>query len=51
MEGDVSRSLVLVVMCIYGYVAIEQYLKGNRAAFIMWASYASANLGLYWMTK
>jgi hypothetical protein len=46
-----SKSLVLVVACIYGYVAIEQLLKGNKPGFIVWSSYAAANIGLYWGTK
>lgn len=42
---------MLVVLCIYGYVAFEQLVRGNRAGALMWAAYSVANLGLYWQTK
>lgn len=46
-----SKTLVLVVMAIYAYVAGEQLMKDNYAGFVMWGAYSVANLGLYWMTK
>lgn len=45
-----SRPLILLVMCIYGYVAVEQLARGNTPGFILWAAYAVANLGLAWQT-
>lgn len=41
-----SRPLILVVMVIYGYVAVEQLVRGNVPGFVLWASYATANIGL-----
>jgi hypothetical protein len=46
-----SKPLVIVVMFIYGYVAGEQYVRGNWAGALMWAAYSVANLGLYYQTK
>lgn len=46
-----SAPLVLVVAVIYLSVAIEQLLRGSVAGFVVWASYASANLGLVWLIK
>jgi len=46
-----SKTLVIVVACIYGYVAFEQLCKGNKPGFIVWGSYALANMGLYWNTR
>jgi hypothetical protein len=46
-----SKPLVLLVMVIYGYVAGEQWAKGNWAGALMWAAYSLANLGLYYQTK
>lgn len=46
-----SGPLILVSMCIYFYVAIEQGLKGNLPGLIMWASYGTANIGLWMMSK
>ena len=46
-----SQTLVLVVMCIYAYVAGEQLMKGNYPGFVLWGAYSVANLGLYWQTK
>jgi hypothetical protein len=46
-----SKPLILLVMVVYGYVAGEQYAKGNLAGALMWAAYSLANLGLYWQTR
>lgn len=46
-----SKTLVLLVMCIYFYVAVEQWLKGNKGGALMWAAYSVANLGLYLQTR
>jgi hypothetical protein len=46
-----SQPLILVVMLIYFYVAVEQLLKGNTAGFLLWGAYAVANIGLAMQTK
>jgi hypothetical protein len=46
-----SQPLILVVMCIYFYVAAEQLLKGNVAGFLIWSAYGIANIGLAMQTK
>lgn len=46
-----SRPLIMLVMCIYAFVAGEQLMKGNYPGVVMWGAYSVANLGLYWMTK
>jgi hypothetical protein len=46
-----SRPLILLVMVIYGYVAVEQLLKKNYPGFVLWAAYSVANIGLALQTK
>ena len=46
-----SKPLIIVVMCIYAFVAGEQLTRGQYAAALMWGAYSVANLGLFWMTK
>ena len=46
-----SGPLILLTMCIYFYVGLEQGLKGNYPGLVMWVSYGTANAGLYWMSK
>lgn len=46
-----SGPLILVSMCIYFYVGLEQGIKGNTAGFIMWCSYGLANIGLWMQAK
>ena len=45
-----SRPLILLVMVIYGYVAVEQLARGNYPGFLLWAAYAVANVGLAMQT-
>ena len=44
-----SAWLIIVTGAIYGYIAIEQGLKGNSALMIVYGGYAFSNVGLYWM--
>jgi hypothetical protein len=46
-----SGPLILLTMCIYFYVGLEQGFKGNTAGLIMWTSYGAANIGLWMMSK
>ena len=46
-----SGYLIILVGVIYSYVAVEQWLSGNTAMFIVWAGYAFANLGLWMALK
>jgi hypothetical protein len=39
--------LIIVVAVIYAVIAVGNLMKGNIGLFIMWASYALANVGLY----
>lgn len=42
-----SGPLILLVMVIYGYVAVEQFCRGNIGMGIAWTGYSFANIGLY----
>ena len=44
-----SAWLILVTGAIYGYIAIEQGIKGNIGMFIIYSGYAFSNIGLYMM--
>lgn len=46
-----SGPLILISMCIYFYVGIEQGIKGNLAGFLMWNAYGVANIGLWMQAK
>lgn len=46
-----SGPLILVCMAIYFFVGIDQFFKGNLGAALMWASYGTANIGLWMTTK
>jgi hypothetical protein len=48
---DMSSWLIVLTGCIYAYIAIEQIIKGNIPMGITYMSYATANIGLYWMAK
>jgi len=47
----VSAPLLFLVSLIYWAVAIDQWMKGSPAGFVVWASYGAANWGLMWMTR
>lgn len=42
-----SAWLILFTGCIYGYVALEQAMKGNYGMMIAYSGYAFSNIGLY----
>lgn len=46
-----SSYLIAFVTCIYAFIAVEQYLKGNVPGFIIWAGYSFANWGLMLSAK
>lgn len=46
-----SGPLILVSMCIYFYVGIEQGLKSNTGGCLMWCAYGVANIGLWMQAK
>jgi len=46
-----SSWLIIVTGLIYAYIGIEQIVKGNAPMGITYVSYATANIGLYWMAK
>lgn len=46
-----SGPLILVCMAIYLMVATDQARKGNWPEALMWASYGTANIGLWMSSK
>jgi hypothetical protein len=42
-----SGWLIMLTGCVYSWVAIEQYMKGNIGLGIAYTGYAFANMGLY----
>jgi hypothetical protein len=42
-----SPWLIIVTGAIYGYIAIEQFFKGNTYMGIVYIGYAFSNVGLY----
>jgi hypothetical protein len=46
-----SGWLVALTGAIYGYIAVEQGLKGNPSMAIVYFGYALANIGLYMAVK
>jgi hypothetical protein len=46
-----SNWLIIFVGLIYSYIGIEQIIKGNVPMGITYVSYATANIGLYFMAK
>jgi len=47
----VSSWLIILTGAIYAYIGIEQVVKGNLPMGITYMSYATANIGLYFMAK
>lgn len=43
-----STGLVIVVTAVYATIAVLQAAKGQPGFALMWASYATANVGLIW---
>ena len=46
-----SSWLIIVTGLIYAYIGIEQVVKGNVPMGVTYMSYATANIGLYYMAK
>jgi hypothetical protein len=46
-----SSWLIILTGAIYAYIGIEQVVKGNLPMGITYMSYATANIGLYFMAK
>ena len=44
-----SAWLIIVTGSIYGYIAVEQGLKGNMTMAVVYTGYAFSNVGLYIM--
>jgi hypothetical protein len=44
-----SGTLIIITGLIYAWVAAEQVARGNLPMAVTYASYATANIGLYWM--
>jgi hypothetical protein len=42
-----SGWLIALTGCLYLYVSVEQFLKGNIGLGIAYAGYSFANVGLY----
>lgn len=42
-----SGWLIALTGCVYSFVSLEQFLKGNIGLGIAYAGYAFANIGLY----
>lgn len=42
-----SGWLILAVGLVYGYIAVENFVKGNISMGIVFAGYAFSNYGLY----
>jgi len=46
-----SKGLLIVVTLIYGWIAIDQFLKGNPNMGIVYIGYAFANVGMILMAS
>ena len=46
-----SPWLIIVTGVIYGYISVEQLMKGNTHMFIVYAGYAFSNVGLYLLAR
>jgi hypothetical protein len=44
-----SGTLIIITGLIYAWVAAEQVARGNLPMAVTYASYATANVGLYYM--
>ena len=42
-----SAWLIIVTGLIYGYIALEQGMKGNVPMVVVYTGYAFSNVGLY----
>jgi len=46
-----EEKIILIVFFLYAYVSVSYVFKGNWPWFMVWGSYAMANLGLILATK
>lgn len=46
-----SQPLIILTGLIYGFIAVDQYIKGGAGQAIMFAGYALANWGIYLQAK
>ena len=46
-----SSWLIILTGAIYAYIGLEQVYKGNVPMGVTYMSYATANIGLYFMAK
>ena len=46
-----SGGLILIVMVVYSFVAIMEFVKGNYGMAIVFSGYAFSNVGLAWMAS
>ncbi len=46
-----SGWLIVAVGCVYGVIALEQFIKGNPGMGVTFAGYAFANGGLWMLAK
>lgn len=46
-----SGWLIAFTGCVYAYVSLEQFLKGNIGLGIAYAGYSFANVGLYMLAS
>lgn len=46
-----SGWLIILTGVIYGYIAVEQFFKGNTSMGIVYAGYSFSNVGLYLAVK
>jgi len=46
-----SGWLIALTGCIYAFVSLEQFMKGNIGLGIAYTGYSFANIGLYLLAK
>lgn len=46
-----SGWLIVLTGAIYGYIALEQAIKGNFPMAIVYGGYSFSNIGLWWLAK
>lgn len=48
---EMSGWLIVLTGAIYGYIALEQAIKGNFPMAIVYGGYSFSNIGLWWLAK
>jgi hypothetical protein len=51
LHGIMSAWLIAVIGFVYGYIAIEQFMKNEIPMSIIYAGYAFSNIGLFLTIK